>query len=38
MRLDPVTYSFVAAAAFVVSLTLALFSLEVVLQLYLWLG
>jgi hypothetical protein len=37
MRLDPVTYSFLAATAFLVSLTLALFSLEVFIQLYLWL-
>lgn len=37
MRPDPVTYSFLAATAFLVSLTLALFSLEVIIQLYLWL-
>jgi hypothetical protein len=37
MRLDPATYSFMAATAFLVSLTLALFSLEVIIQLYLWL-
>lgn len=38
MRLDPTTYTFVLAAAFVTALTAALFGLEVMIQLYLWLG